>query len=109
VTHLAALRLGQQPHRGTNLSRRAVTALKAIILNKRRLHRMELIVLRQSLDRRDLFAFTSRGQRQAGENAPSVDENRAGSALALVAAFLRTGESEPFAQRVEQHHPRIDL
>src|SRR5688572_16311740 len=54
MAHVAALRLRQQADCGTNLPRRAVTALKAVILNERRLHRMELVVPGQPLDRRDL-------------------------------------------------------
>src|SRR5688572_13486886 len=109
MAHLAAFRFREQADRGANLPRRAVATLEAVILDERRLHRVELIVLGQPLDCRDLFAFAGRGQRQAGEDAPPVYEHRASTALALITSLLRAGQSESFAQRVQQHDPRIDL
>src|SRR5215217_3577432 len=103
VAHVAAARLFEEPDGGADLPRRAVAALEAVVLDEGRLHRVELIPLRQPLDRRDLPALEGGGERQARQDAPPVDEHRAGPALPLVAALLRAGEREPFAQRVEQH------
>ncbi len=49
---------------------------------------MKRIALRQTLDRCDLSAIQGDGQRQAGVDATPVDQNRAGTALATVTAFL---------------------
>jgi len=46
-------------------------------------------------------------QRQARIDPPSVDQDRAGAALAAVAAFLGAGQVESFAQQVEQRDARI--
>src|SRR6476661_2981952 len=103
MAHVAAARLLEQGDGGADLPGRAVAALEAVVLDEGRLHRVELIPLRQPLDRRDLLALDAGGERQARENAPPVDDHRAGSALPLVAPLFRAGEMEPFAQRVEQH------
>src|SRR4051794_39315818 len=103
VAHVAAARLFEQADGGADLPRRAVAALEAVIFDEGRLHRVELIPLRQPLDRRDLLALDAGGERQARQDAPPVDEHRAGPALPLVAPLLRAGEREPFPQRVEQH------
>src|SRR5215210_6986401 len=57
VTHVAAARLFEQADGGADLPRRAVPALEAVIFDESRLHRVELIPLRESLDRRDLPAL----------------------------------------------------
>ena len=49
------------------------------------------------------------GERQAGIDPPAVDEDRAGAALAVVAALLGAGQAQVLAQRVEQRRARIDL
>jgi hypothetical protein len=109
VTHLPAPRLFEQADGRANLPRRAVPALRAVVLDEGRLHRVELIPLRQPLDRRDLPALQGGGEGQARQDAPPVNEHRAGPALALVAPLLRAGQLEPFAQGVEQHDARIDV
>src|SRR6188472_1809333 len=67
---------------------------------------MQLAVRGQALDSRDLGAVLHDGKGQARDDAPSVDENGAGPALAVVAAFLGSGEIEIFAKRVEKCGPR---
>ena len=47
-------------------------------------------------------------QRQAGEDAPAVDEDGAGAALAVVAALLGAGQAEMLAQRVEQRRADVE-
>ena len=39
---------------------------------------------------------------EAGIDAPAVEDDRAGAALAAVAALLGPGEAEPVAQKIEQ-------
>ena len=52
-----------------------------------------------------LRAVLHDGEREAGIDAPSVDQHRAGAALAVIAALLGAGEVEMIAQRVEQGRP----
>jgi hypothetical protein len=49
------------------------------------------------------------GERQAAVDALSVDDHRAGAALSLVAALLRTGQPEMLTQRIEQRYTRIEI
>src|SRR6185437_9049216 len=67
---------------------------------------MQLAVRGQAFNGRDLGAVLHDGKGQARDDAPPVDENGAGPALAVVAAFLSSGEIEIFAKRVEQSGPR---
>src|SRR4051812_18643938 len=86
-------------NRGTDLSGCAVTALKSIVLQKRRLDRMQLIAVRETFDRCDLIALMHDGETETGINPAAVDEHRARSALTVIAAFFRTGELQMFAKR----------
>ena len=45
---------------------------------------------------------------ETGDGAAAVDQDRAGTALPLVAALLGTGQIEPLAQRVEQGGAVVD-
>src|SRR3954465_3383430 len=56
---VAGMTFLQQSDRRTDLPRGAVTALKAILFQKRRLHRMQLVALRESFDGRNLIAFVN--------------------------------------------------
>ena len=103
------LAFGDQPGRRADLSRRAVAALERVMVDERLLQRMQRAVRRQAFDRGDLGAVLHDGQRQAGIDAPAVDQHRAGAALAVVAALLGAGQVEVVAQRVEQGRPRRDL
>ena len=47
------------------------------------------------------------GEREAGIDAPAVDQDGAGAALAAVAALLGAGQVEALAQEVEQRDARI--
>src|SRR5688572_7646765 len=109
VAHLAAPRLFEQPDRRADLPRRAVAALEAVVLDEGRLHWMKLVALRQPLDGRDLAPLDGRGERQTRQHATAVHEHGAGAALPLVAALLRPGQLHPLAQRVQEHHARINF
>jgi hypothetical protein len=90
-------------HRRHDLARRAVTALHGIVIDEGLLHGMQVAICRrQTLERRDLASVRPRRQRQAGSDAAAIDVYGAGTALPMVAAFLGAGESEPFAQHVEE-------
>ena len=73
------------------------------------LHGMQIAVRAgQALDRGDLAALGRHREREAGEGASPVDMDRAGAALALVAALLGPGEADVLAQRVEQGRPHVE-
>ena len=58
--------------------------------------------MRETLDGGEVVALVRDGERQAGFSAAAVDEDRAGTALAVIAALLRSREPEVLAQEVEQ-------
>jgi hypothetical protein len=61
------------------------------------------------LDGGHLTALVLHGERQAGDDAPAVHEDRAGAAGALVAALLGSRQVEVLAEGVEEADPRFDL
>ena len=79
------------------------------MLDERRLHRMQLVAVRETFDRRDLVAFVRDREAEAGINAPAIHEDGARTALAVIATFLRTGEMQMLAQRIEQRDARIEF
>src|SRR5262249_18170731 len=98
----------EQVHRRHDHARRAVAALQAVLLAKSFLHRMELVAVREPLDRRDFRAVRLHGENRAGLHRAPVQMNRACAALARVAADVRAGESEPVAQKINQQLARLD-
>ena len=94
----------RQDHAG-----RAEAALQAVVLDERALERVELAVLREPLDRRDLAALGLEREHGAALHGASVEEHGARAALARVAPDVRSGETEPVAQRVDEERPAFDL
>lgn len=92
-----------------DLARRAVAALKGVVLDEGRLHGMKGASRCQALDGGDILAFGHHGEGEARERPASVDVHRTGAAFATIAALLGSGETEALAQRVEQRRPRINL
>ncbi|MNP51306.1 hypothetical protein D3C76_1456120 [compost metagenome] len=70
---------------------------------------MQLVRRSEPLDSGDFRAFVHYRQGQAGIDAPAVDNDRAGAALAVVATFLGAGELQVFAQQVEQGGAGVKL
>ncbi len=64
---------------------------------------------RQAFDRQDVRSVLLHGERKTSVDPSSVDQHRAGPALALVAALLAAGERELLTQEVEQRRPRSDF
>src|SRR5207245_4298394 len=95
--------------RGTDLSRRAIAALKAVVLDERSLDRMQLFAVRQSFDGRDLVTLVHGREGKTRVHAPAVDQNRARAALAVIASFFRTGQMQSLTQGVEQCRAWIDV
>src|SRR5205823_14538441 len=70
---------------------------------------MQNALLGQPLDGGDLRAIMHHRECQTAVDALSVDDDRAGAALSLVAALLRAGQREMLAQRIEQRGARVEI
>src|SRR5436305_231995 len=92
----------QQRDGGADLPRGAVAALETVIADEGGLHRIEAAAGGEAFDRDDRLILMHRRERDAGVDAPAVDEHGACATCALVAAFLRAREVEVLAQRVEE-------
>ena len=57
----------------------------------------------------ELGAVVGDREREAGVGAAAVEQDRAGAALAVVAALLRAGQPEVLAQEVEQRGADVDV
>jgi hypothetical protein len=91
---------------GTDLPGRAVAALETIMANESLLQWMKpAIGFGHSFDRGDIRTIQTDGKFQATIDTPAIDENRAGTALAVIAAFLRARKRQPVTQEVEQGSP----
>jgi hypothetical protein len=73
------------------------------------LQRVQRAAVGQPLDRRDLGAVLHDRQGQTGEDACSVHQHGAGTALSVVAPFFRSRQIEVLAQGVEQARPGGDV
>ena len=67
---------------------RAETALETRRLHERVLHRMQIAVLREAFDGRDLVTVSAKGGNETAMNRDSVEPHRACAAIAGVATFL---------------------
>src|SRR5438067_6070059 len=76
-------------HSGINLSRRAVAALKTVMLHERCLDWMQLLAVRQTFDCGDFVALMHNRETQTGINSPSVHQHRAVRTLPMLATLLR--------------------
>ena len=85
--------LGEHANCRADLTRRAIAALEAVVVDERGLHRMQIVTVRQALDRRDRVAVVHHGERQAGVDPAAVDQHGAGAALSVVAALFRAGSA----------------
>ena len=88
VARHAGAAFRQHADGGTDLPGCAVAALEAVMLDEGGLHRMQRFAVGEAFDRGDRLAVVHDRQRQAGIDAPSVQQHGAGAALAVVAAFL---------------------
>src|SRR6185437_575328 len=90
-------------------ARGAVAALQAVIVAERRLHRMQLVALRDALDGGDAGTRSLSRQHGAGLHGPAVDMDDAGAALAGVTADMGASKVEVFAQEMDQKRPVLDI
>ena len=89
-------------------ARRAIAALEGVVVHEGLLQRMQRATLAQALDRDDVRAIARYGERQAAVDSLAVDQDRAGAALAMVAAFLGAGQVLLLAKQIEQRRPGLD-
>ncbi len=78
------------------------------MLDERPLQRVQALAVGKPLDGDDLGVLVRDGEREAAIHAPAIEQDGTGTALPMVAALLGTGESETFAQRVQERRPDID-
>jgi hypothetical protein len=99
----------QHRHRRADLPGGAVAALVAIVFDERSLHRVQFVRGAQPFDGGDLRARVHHRQGQAGIDAAAVHQHRAGTALAVVAAFLGAGQVQVLAQCIQQGDAGVQL
>jgi hypothetical protein len=88
-----------------NHARGAIAPLQAVIAAEGGLHRVQLVALGDALDGRDVGAGGLSGQHGAGFDRPALDMDGEGAALAGVAADMRPGQIEIFAQQMDIGYP----
>ncbi len=94
--------------RGADLAGGAVAALEGVVLEEGGLDGAEGFAVGEAFDGGDFGAAGGDGEGEAGVDAAAVDENGAGSALAVVAAFLAASEVEVLAQGVEERGAGVE-
>src|SRR5689334_14370973 len=90
-------------------ARGAVTALQAVIVAERRLHRVQFVAFCDALDGGDVRARGLAGQHSAGLYGTAIDMDDAGAALAGVAADMGAGQVQIFAQEMDEKGPVFDF
>ncbi|GLS19882.1 hypothetical protein GCM10007874_28990 [Labrys miyagiensis] len=73
------------------------------------LHRVQGRFSAEPLDRDDLPVLVLYRQGEAGIDALAIDQDGAGPAGALIAAFLRAGKSNVVAKKIEQRRANIEI
>jgi hypothetical protein len=104
---VARLTLLDQADCTHDLARSAETALQAIMRKKGFLHRMKSIALRHTFNGQDVSAVMTDGKRKARIYPSSVDDDRAGTALAAITALLRACQLQAFAKQIQEGHTRV--
>src|SRR5512132_3532198 len=99
----------KQRGRGYQHARGAETALHTRLLEERPLERSDLLVPGEPLDRRHLATLRLQGEVRARVHRFAVEEHYARAALGVVASFLRAGEAELLAHRLQEADVRIQL
>src|SRR5207245_294697 len=99
----------QQPAGGHDHARCAVAALQAVFLPEPLLHRVQLAILFQPLDRGERATVRLHGEHRARLNRVAVEQDRTGAALAGVTADMGAGEPDRFAQEVHQQQSWLYL
>ena len=97
-------------HRGHHHAGRAETALQAMVLAERLLHRMQRTVrLGEAFDRDDGAAVSLKRQRGAGLHRNSIKMDDAAAALRGVAADVGAGQPQVLTQKLHKQRAGIDI
>lgn len=72
------------------------------------LHRVKIAIRGQTFDGGDGPALRRNRKRQARQLAPAVEQNRASATLAVIAAFLGTGQAQTLTQQIEEGRTNIE-
>src|SRR5689334_11622985 len=99
----------EQPAGGHHHARRAEPALEAVALDKPLLHRVELAVPLQALNRTDGTAVRHGGEYRARLDRPGVQPHHAAAAVRRVAAPVAAGQAEFVAQEVDEQQSGLDV
>ena len=88
----------------------AVAALEGVVLDEGGLDGVQHFSIHEAFDGGDFFVLVHHGKGEATVDADAVDEDGAGAALAVVAAFFGAGHLEMFsgAEGVEQGDARFE-
>ena len=101
--------LFQQLQRAHQEAGRAIAALETVAVAEGLLHGMQLAVFRHPLHGQNLATIGLESEYGAGLDAFAVQQDRAGAAVAGVAANVCAGQAELFAQQLHQQGPRFDF
>ena len=101
--------LPEQPGRLHDHARRAEAALEAVLVPERLLERVERGAIGHAFDGLDLVAIRLDREDGARLGALAVEVDRAGAAVARVAADVRAGQAERVAQEVDEQETGFDV
>ena len=101
--------LVEQAGRRHDHPRRAVTALQPVVLHERPLHRVQLAVGGQTLDRDHVGTVGLDRQHGAALHRLTVDVDGARPARRGVAPDVGAGQLELLAQELHEQRPRLDI
>ena len=93
--------LGDAGDTAHDLTRRAVAALIAIMLNKRKLERMQLARWSEAFDGRNGAPLRHDSEYQAGIHAAVIEMNRASAAVTQATAFFRSCKLHMVTQGIQ--------
>src|SRR5438445_11683383 len=89
----------EQPFGAHELSGRAKSTLRSVVLYERPLKRVQLVAMSEALDGADLSPIGPHRQIAARIDGLTVQQHRAGSAFAAITADLGAGQAEMVAQQ----------
>src|SRR5215467_11060577 len=99
----------QEVGSGHDEARRAVPALQAVLVPEGLLDGVQLAIFGHAFDGREVPAVRLDGEHRAALHRFAVDVDRAGAALARVAADVRACETDDVSQVVHEQKPGFDL
>ena len=98
----------QKWHQGHQKARCAEATLHAVGFPERFLQGMQVVWSSQSLDSEDLVSVSLHGEHQARADRLSIEQDRARSAHAVLAADVCAGQAKVVAQEIAQQQTRLD-